>query len=86
LIIPVLIIIFGIILLILDESSYTGLGLIGSLMTIIGILTLGVLLGIIFAISFSTRALSRTTNSQPSFREKLEEAEHSIQTKLEKDE
>lgn len=60
------------------------MGLIGSLLTIIGILTLGVLLVSIFAISLSARALTKTNGEHISFRERLEAAERASKEKDEK--
>ena len=81
--VPVLIIVFGIILVLLDGTSYTSIGLIGSLAIIIGILTLGVLLVGIFTVWFSARTLTKTTRSQTSFREKVESVENTIKEKIE---
>ncbi|MHA1944614.1 MAG: hypothetical protein ACXAC6_11000 [Candidatus Hodarchaeales archaeon] len=80
--VPILIIVFGIILVVLDGTSYTSIGLIGSLSIIIGILTLGVLLVGIFTVWFSARTLTKTARSQTSFREKIEAVENSIQEKM----
>ena len=81
--IPVIIIALGIILLLIDGDSYTSIGLIGSLMVIIGLLTLGVLLVSIFAITFSARTIIKPKESHTSFREKLQKAESPIQEKPE---
>ena len=79
LLIPALIIVFGIILLLFDGTFSTAVSIIGYLLILIGILTLGVLLAIIFAITLSAKTIANTDSSRASFREKLETEEVALQ-------
>jgi hypothetical protein len=76
LVIPVLVIFIGFILLYYDGGASTSISLIGSLLILIGLLTLGALLASILAISLSTKTLlARRAQEHESFREKIEREE-----------
>ncbi|MHA2095640.1 MAG: hypothetical protein ACW98F_13550 [Candidatus Hodarchaeales archaeon] len=72
LLVPVFVILVGVILLVYDGSAYSSLSMVGYLIILIGILTLGALLVGILAISLSARTLAKSHPIQESFREKID--------------
>ena len=77
------VILLGFLLIIYDGSAYSALSLIGYLLILIGILTLGALLVGILAISLSARTLAKSRPTQDSFRERIEADERNENVKKE---
>ena len=59
----------------IDGNAYTSLSLIGSLLVLIGLLTLGALLASILAIYLSAKAIENKIQTKTSFRERIENEE-----------
>jgi hypothetical protein len=69
-------IVAGLLLLYYDGTSYTTISLVGSLIILIGLLTLGALLVSILAISLSARTIAKSHQKQITLREKIEAEEN----------
>ncbi|UCG03882.1 MAG: hypothetical protein JSW11_07830 [Candidatus Heimdallarchaeota archaeon] len=76
-IIPILMIIIGIILFHYVGSVNKAIGLVGGLITLIGVLTLGALFSMMLGIELGSRALEKQVQDNPSFRERIEASKQS---------